>query len=126
MSEGPYTITSASSSSSPVPTTPVNDPSPTEYMHESTETSIAQPTNQEVPTCPGKQQRKDNIDPVDKLLINALSKESTLPINNRDDADTHFCLSLVEIMKSLPPKKNLIVKSKIMMLVSETLEDYFF
>lgn len=116
----------SSMSSSPVisaSTTPVDEESPTGYVNQ---TLPKYPATQQsilaVPTRPGKRQKKNDVDPVDQLLINALSNES--PSSSKtDDADTHFCLSLVEVLKSLAPKRNLIIKSKIMMLVSETLED---
>ena len=84
----------------------------------STETST---TAAQIPTCPVKRPKKE-IDPVDKLLINALTNEDKAS-NKCDDADTHFCLSLAEAMRSLPPKKNLMIKSKIMSLVYAALDD---
>lgn len=75
----------------------------------------------QIPTCPVKRPKKE-IDPVDKLLINALTNEDKLS-NKGDDADTHFCLSLVEPIRNLPPKKNFMIKSKIMSLVYEAIDD---
>ncbi|XP_028416237.1 uncharacterized protein LOC114540160 [Dendronephthya gigantea] len=87
----------------------------------SSSTTRASTAAAQIPTCPVKRPKKE-IDPVDKLLINALTNEDKAS-NKGDDADTHFCLSLVEAIKSLPQKKNLMIKSKIMSLVYEAMDD---
>lgn len=87
----------------------------------SSSSTVASAEAAQIPTCPVKRPKKE-INPVDKLLINALTNEDK-PSNKGDDADTHFCLSLVEFMGSLPPKTNLMIKSKIMALVHEAIDD---
>ena len=53
----------------------------------------------------------------DKACLDLLQKKSNT------DADTHFCLSLVENLKNLPPKKKLLAKSKIMTVLIEMCDD---
>lgn len=79
------------------------------------------PTAEKVPKCPIKRRKKE-IDPVDKLRIDALSNNKA-NFDKPNDADTHFFLSLVEFLKSMPPKHNLIVKSQIMTIVSESVSE---
>ena len=64
--------------------------------------------NHELTTITPKQDKKgkrkisatDEVNEFDKACFDLLQKKSNT------DADTHFCLSLVENLKSLPPKKN--------------------
>ena len=44
-------------------------------------------------------------------------------LNNEIDGETRFCLNLVDILKKLSPRKNLLAKSKIMSLLIELMGD---
>ena len=59
----------------------------------------------------------DEVNEFDKACLDLLQKKSNT------DADTHFCLSLVENLKNLPPKKKLLAKSKIMTVLIEMCDD---
>ena len=59
----------------------------------------------------------DEVNEFDKACLDLLQKKSNT------DADTHFCLSLVENLKGLPPKKKLLAKSKIMKVLIEMCDD---
>ena len=59
----------------------------------------------------------DEVNEFDKACLDLLQKKSNT------DADTYFCLSLVENLKSLPPKKKLLAKSKIMTVLIEMCDD---
>ena len=81
--------------------------------------------NHELKTVTPKQDKKgkrktsatDEVNEFDKACLDLLQKKSNT------DADTHFCLSLVEIRKSLPPKKKLLAKSKIMTVLIKMCDD---
>ena len=47
-----------------------------------------------------KTSAKDEVNEFDKACLELLRKKPNT------DADTHFCLSLMENLKNLPPKKN--------------------
>ena len=51
-----------------------------------------------------------------RKLSEELSVENT-------DGETRFCLSLVDILNKLSPRKNLLAKSKIMLLLVELMDD---
>ena len=53
----------------------------------------------------------------DKACLDLLQNKSNT------DADTHFWLSLVENLKSFPPKKKLLAKSKIIIVLIEMCDD---
>ena len=81
--------------------------------------------NHELKTATPKQDKKgkrktsatDEVNEFDKACLDLLQKKSNT------DADTHFCLSLVENLKNLPPKKKLLAKSKIMTVLIEMCDD---
>ena len=81
--------------------------------------------NHELKTVTPKQDKKgkrktsatDEVNEFDKACLDLLQKKSNT------DADTHFCLSLVENLKSLPPKKKLLAKSKITTVSIEMCDD---
>ena len=80
--------------------------------------------NHELKTVTPKQDKKgkrktsatDEVNEFDKACLDLLQKKSNT------DADTHFCLSLVENLKSFQPKKKL-SKSKIMTVLIEMCDD---
>ena len=65
--------------------------------------------------------KKSDDSNVDQMLISALTNSNSP--KKIDSADEYFCLSLVEAMQSFSQKKKLIIRSKIMMLVAEELEE---
>ena len=81
--------------------------------------------NHELKTVTPKQDKKgkrktsatDEVNEFDKACLDLLQKKSNT------DADMHFCLSLVEIRKSLPSKKKLLAKSKIMTVLIKMCDD---
>ena len=81
--------------------------------------------NHELATITPKQDKKgkpkfsatDEVNEFDKVCLDPLQKKSNT------DADTHFCLSLVENLKSLPLKKKLLAKSKVMTVLIEMCGD---
>ena len=81
--------------------------------------------NHELKTITPKQDKKgkqrtlatDEVNEFDKVCLVLLQKKSNT------DADMHFCLHFVENLKSLPPKKNISAKSKIMTVLTETCDD---
>ena len=81
--------------------------------------------NHELKSVTPKQDKKgkrrtsatDEVNEFDKACLDLLQKKSNT------DADTYFCLSLVENLKNLPPKKKLLAKSKIMTVLIEMCDD---
>ena len=81
--------------------------------------------NHELKTVTPKQDKKgerktsatDEVNEFDKACLDLLQKKSNT------DIDMHFCLSLVEIRKSLPSKKKLLAKSKIMTVLIKMCDD---
>ena len=81
--------------------------------------------NHELKSVTPKQDKKgkrktsatDEVNEFDKACLDLLQKKSNT------DADMHFCLSLVEIRKSLPSKKKLLAKSKIMTVLIKMCDD---
>ena len=81
--------------------------------------------NYELKTITPKQDKKgkrrtlatDEVNEFDKVCLDVLQKKSNT------DADMHFCLRFVEKLKSLPPKKNISAKSKIMTVLTEMCDD---
>ena len=49
----------------------------------------------------------------EELSVENIDRETLTALNNEIDGETHFCLSLVEILKKLSPRKNLLSKTKI-------------
>ena len=80
--------------------------------------------NHKLKTVTPKQDKKgkrktsatDEVNEFDKACLDLLQKKSNT------DADTHFCLSLVENLKSFQPK-NKLSKSKIMTVLIEMCDD---
>ena len=48
-----------------------------------------------------------------ELSIQNIDREILAALNEEIDEETHFCLSLVDILKKLSPRKNLLSKSEI-------------
>ena len=48
-----------------------------------------------------------------KLSVENIDREILAALNDEIDEETHFCLSLVDILKKLSPRKNLLSKSEI-------------
>ena len=57
------------------------------------------------------------------LSVENIDREILAALNDEIDGETHFCLSLVDILKNLSPRKNLLAKSKIMSLLVELMDD---
>ena len=49
----------------------------------------------------------------EELSVENIDRETLTALNDEIDGETHFCLSLVEILKKLSPRKNLLSKTKI-------------
>ena len=81
--------------------------------------------NHELATITPKKDKKrkrktsatNEVNEFDKACLDLLQKKSNT------DADTHFCLNLVENLKSLPSKKELLTKSKIVAVLIEMCDD---
>ena len=81
--------------------------------------------NHELKSVTPKQDKKgkrktsaiDEVNEFDKACLDLLQKKSNT------DADRHFCLSLVENLKGLPPKNKLLAKSKITKVLIEMCDD---
>ena len=81
--------------------------------------------NHELATITPKEDKKgkrktsatDEVNEFGKACLDLLQKKSNT------DADTHFCLSLVENLKSSPPKKKSLAKSKITTVLTEMCDD---
>ena len=81
--------------------------------------------NQKLATTTLKQDKRgkrktsatDEVNEFGKACLELLRKKPNT------DADTHFCLSLMENLKHLPPKKKLFAKSKIMTVLIEMCDD---
>ena len=58
-----------------------------------------------------KSSKELSIDHIDREILTALNDE------------TYFCLSLVDMLKNLSPRKNLLAKSKIMSLLVKLMDD---
>ena len=52
-----------------------------------------------------------------ELSIENIDREILAALNDKIDEETHFCLSLVDILKKPSPRKNLLSKSEIMPLL---------
>ena len=52
-----------------------------------------------------------------KLSVENIDREILAALNDEIDEESHFCLSLVDILKKLSPRKNLLSKSEIMPLL---------
>ena len=59
----------------------------------------------------------------DEISVENTDREILTALNDEIDGETHFCLSLVDILKKLSPHKNLLAKSKIMSLLVELMDD---
>ena len=59
----------------------------------------------------------------EELLAENIDREILTALNDEIDEETHFCLSLVDILKKLSPRKNVLAKSKIMSLLVELTDD---
>ena len=55
--------------------------------------------------------------------VENIDREILAALNDEMDGETHFCLSLADILKNLSPRKNLLGKSKIMSLLVELMDD---
>ena len=49
----------------------------------------------------------------EEFSVENIDRETLTALNDEIDGETHFCLSLVEILKKLSPRKNLLSKTKI-------------
>ena len=52
-----------------------------------------------------------------KLSVENIDREILAALNDEIDEESHFCLSLVDILKKLSPRKNVLSKSEIMPLL---------
>ena len=52
-----------------------------------------------------------------ELSVENIDREILAALNDEIDEESHFCLSLVDILKKLSPRKNLLSKSEIMPLL---------
>ena len=59
----------------------------------------------------------------EEISVENTDREILTALNDEIDGETHFCLSLVDILKKLSPNKNLLAKSKIMSLLVELMDD---
>ena len=59
----------------------------------------------------------------EEISVENTDREILTALNDEIDGETHFCLSLVDILKKLSPHKNLLAKSKIMSLLVELMDD---
>ena len=58
-----------------------------------------------------------------ELSVENVDREILAALNDEIDEETHFCLSLVDILMKLSPRKNLLSKNKIMPLFVELIDD---
>ena len=58
-----------------------------------------------------------------ELSVENIDREILAALNDEIDEETHFCLSLVDILMKLSPRKNLLSKNKIMPLFAELIDD---
>ena len=58
-----------------------------------------------------------------ELSVENIDREILAALNDEIDEETHFCLSLVDILMKLSPHKNLLSKNKIMPLFVELIDD---
>ena len=77
---------------------------------------LEQQKNYHSPKLIMKKGRKEN-------QAKILTREILTSLNDEIDGKTHFCLSLVDILKKLSPRKILLAKSKIMSLLVELMDD---
>ena len=59
----------------------------------------------------------------EELSAENIDRETLTALNDEIDEETHFCLSLVDILKKLSSRKNLLAKSKIISLLVELTDD---
>ena len=59
----------------------------------------------------------------EELSVENIDREILTALNDEIDGETRFCLSLVDILNKLSPRKNLLAKSKIMLLLVELMDD---
>ena len=52
-----------------------------------------------------------------KLSVENIDREILAALNDEIDEESHFCLSLVDVLKKLSPRKNVLSKSEIMPLL---------
>ena len=52
-----------------------------------------------------------------KLSVENIDREILAALNDEIDEESHFCLSLVDILKKLSPRKNVLSKSEVMPLL---------
>ena len=58
-----------------------------------------------------------------ELSVENIDREILAALNDEIDEETHFCLSLVDILMKLSPRKNLLSKNKTMPLFVELIDD---
>ena len=58
-----------------------------------------------------------------ELSVENIDRKILTSLNDEIDGESHFCLSLVDILKKLLPHENLLAKSKIMSLLVELMDD---
>ena len=59
----------------------------------------------------------------EELSVENIDREILTALNDEIDGETRFCLSLVDILNKLSSRKNLLAKSKIMLLLVELMDD---
>ena len=52
-----------------------------------------------------------------KLSVENIDREILAALNDEIDEESHFCLSLVDVLNKLSPRKNVLSKSEIMPLL---------
>ena len=52
-----------------------------------------------------------------ELSVENIDREILAALNDEIDEESHFCLSLVDVLKKLSPRKNVLSKSEIMPLL---------